>query len=209
MILRYFYNFLYHSFAWSYDLIARFVSGGEWFEWVNQILPFVTQKKNILEIGFGTGTLIREISNRGTKIFGIDESQNMIKITKNRFKPPQPAPSITRGDVVFLPFRNDSFDLILSTFPSEFIFSQEFHEELIRVLKSPGKFVALLAVSFNKRTFIDLFYRFLYKITMQSFSVDSIEKKLGLNTIIGNLKHEIITTEYKGRQLFFLIIEKF
>jgi len=185
------------------------VSGGEWFEWVYQILPFVTQQEMILEIGFGTGKLINKISNRGKKIFGIDESQSMIKITKNRFTTTQHSPIITRGDSSSLPFRNDSFDLILTTFPSEFVFSEKFHQELIRVLRSPGKFIALIAVSYNKRSFIDIFYRFIYMLTKQSFSIDSLEQKLSTIPWFGNIKHEITTIEYKGRQLFFLTIEKF
>jgi len=207
--LIYFYSNLYHSFAWSYDFIAKLVSGGEWFEWVSQTLPFVTPKDLVLEIGFGTGFLLKEISIRGSKTFGIDESQNMIGITKNRLRHDQTELRLTRGDSTSLPYKNNTFDLIISTFPSEYIFSQKFHEELIRVLKSKGKFISLLAVSFNKSSLLDLIYRFLYKITKQKFSIDEIEKKLGMDTSAVNIKQGIRMTEYKGRQLFFLFIEKF
>ena len=55
-LLAFFFRQLYHRFAWAYDLVAGFVSLGQWNNWIYEILPLISGTK-ILELGFGPGHL--------------------------------------------------------------------------------------------------------------------------------------------------------
>ncbi len=202
------YHHLYHTFAFAYDRIALFVSAGEWFDWVKQTLQFVDKKSIVLEIGFGTGILFDEITKLGNRIFGIDESQSMIRITKKKIYPKYGIPKIVRGNAKYLPYPPDSFDLIITTFPGEFVFDLPFHIEIERVLTSGGVFVSLLGVSFNKSTLLDLFYRSLNHISRNQMDFDNFKNYFKYSDKIENLKFDLVTQEYNKRSLYYLIIKK-
>ena len=69
-----------------------------------KILSFhdVNENTKILDVGTGTGRFV-EILRR--KVFGVDPSLNMLKITKNRIVP-------VNGVCENLPFKDKSFDLV-------------------------------------------------------------------------------------------------
>jgi len=202
------YHHLYHTFAFAYDRIALFVSAGEWFDWVKQTLQFVDKKSIVLEIGFGTGILFDEITKLGNRIFGIDESQSMIRLTKKKINPKYGNPKIVRGNAIYLPYPPESFDLIIATFPGEFVFDLLFQTEIERILTSGGVFVSLLGVSFNKSTFLDLFYRSLNLISHNQMNFDNFKKYFKYSNKFEKLKFDLISQEYNKRSLYFLIIKK-
>ena len=207
-LFKFFYKNLYHSFAFAYNRIALFVSAGEWFNWVKQTLQFVDKKSIVLEIGFGTGILYEEISKLGNMIFGIDESQNMIDITKKRILSIVGIPKIVRGNAKYLPYSNESFDLIIATFPSEFVFDSSFLAEIERVLIRGGMFVSLLSVSYNKSTFLDLFYRSLDQISRKKLGTGNFKNYFNNSEKFEKLKFDLISEEYNKRSLYFLTIKK-
>lgn len=207
-LFKIFYKNLYHSFAFAYNKIALLVSGGEWFDWVKQTLQYVDVRSIVLEIGFGTGILFEDISKLGNKIFGIDESQNMIDITKKRIIAVDGIPKIVRGNARNLPYSHDSFNLVIATFPSEFVFDLSFLAEIERVLTNGGMFVSLLGVSFNKSTFLDLFYKSLNYISRQKMGIDNFKKYFKNSDKFEKLKFDLISEEYNKRLLYFLTIKK-
>lgn len=207
-LFKFLYKSLYHSFAFAYNRIALLVSAGEWFDWVKQTLQFVDERSIVLEIGFGTGILFEDISKLGNKIFGIDESQNMIDITKKRIIGIDDIPKIVRGNAKNLPYSHKSFDLIIATFPSEFVFDLSFLAEIERVLTNGGLFVSLLGVSFNKSTFLDLFYKSLNYISRQKMGIDNFKKYFKNSDKFEKLKFDLISEEYNKRLLYFLTIKK-
>ena len=83
--LRIFFQLLYNTFAWSYDLVAAFVSLDRWNDWVRSVLPYLTGDR-ILEIGHGPGHLQRALAEGHPTglIVGLDLSRNMGKIAKRR-----------------------------------------------------------------------------------------------------------------------------
>jgi len=168
----------------------------------------VDEKSIVLEIGFGTGILFEEISKLGNKIFGIDESQNMIDITKKRILPLDGVPKIVRGIAKYLPYSHDSIDLIVATFPSEYVFDFSFLAEIERVLTRGGMFVSLLGVSFNKSTFLDIFYRSLNYISGHKMDKDNFKKYFKNTNGFEKLKIDLISREYNKRSLYFLTIKK-
>ena len=52
-------------------------------------------------------------------------------------------PSVIQGSAQHLPFSNDSFDTVVSTFPSEYIYDPDTIAEVARVLRPGGRFIVI------------------------------------------------------------------
>jgi ubiquinone/menaquinone biosynthesis C-methylase UbiE len=139
--MRAFFYLLYHPFAFLYDLVAATVSFGRWKDWVMAILPFVHGTR-ILELGHGPGHLQRVLRDRGLVPFGLDESAQMGRLTKRRLGMDA---KLTRGLAQSLPFPDRSFDTIVSTFPTDFIFDQQTLSGIKQCLSDGGRLLVLPA----------------------------------------------------------------
>jgi len=139
-------NHLYHSAAWAYDGVAMLVSLGHWFSWIDSVLPHVVGPR-VLEIGFGTGHLLRSLAEAGElHAFGVDESRQMAALARQRSRQAGIGLSaLARGLAQRLPFPAERFDSVISTFPSEYAWAPEALREIYRVLKPGGKLVILPA----------------------------------------------------------------
>jgi len=113
-----------------------------WFQWVYSVLPFL-DRGPVLELGFGTGKLLGELSNRGIDVFGIDRSMYMARLVRSRTPQKNGFPKLVNGGVQNLPFCNDSFLRIASTFPSPYILERQTWLEIWRVL-APGGLVVVV-----------------------------------------------------------------
>lgn len=171
-VLKVFFNLLYHSFSWTYDAVAFFVSLGRWQSWVKNALQFLEGTK-ILELGFGPGHLQIDLAINGYIPFGIDESMFMAKQTLRRFNhritrfnPACPS-RLVQGIAETLPFANDSFHSIVATFPTEFIFNTTTLTEIKRVLGPNGKLIVLLSAWPIAKNLIDKANLLLFRWTQQ------------------------------------------
>jgi|WetSurMetagenome_2_1015567.scaffolds.fasta_scaffold154350_3 ubiquinone/menaquinone biosynthesis C-methylase UbiE len=144
-ILRVIYDLLYHPFAWSYDLVAGFVSFGQWIGWVEAIIPLV-QGSKVLELGFGPGHLQMRLVLKGFQVYGLDESPQMTRQASRRLRRNGTAVNLVRGLSQNLPF-DSLFDTVVATFPSEYIFDPKTMGEISRVLLPEGRLIILLSVS--------------------------------------------------------------
>jgi ubiquinone/menaquinone biosynthesis C-methylase UbiE len=122
--------------------VAAFVSLGHWNNWAREIIPFV-HGTNVLELGFGPGHLQVEIIRRGLHVYGVDESSQMLRQASRRIRKKHLSANLARGLAQQLPFRI-SFDCVVATFPSEYIFTPGTIKEIYRVLVPGGKLVILL-----------------------------------------------------------------
>jgi ubiquinone/menaquinone biosynthesis C-methylase UbiE len=123
-----FFNHLYFSF--SNKKIANLINYGK--------------KISILDVGSGTGILIEQlVSKNNLKIYGLDLSPEMVKISKEKFSKNKNV-EITLGSAVKIPFKNKLFDYVTC--------SNSFHhhpnslqslKEMYRVLKPKGKVIIL------------------------------------------------------------------
>ncbi len=157
--MRVFFHLLYHPFAFAYDLVAAAVSFGQWKNWGRSIVPFI-EGTRILELGHGPGHLQRFLLNRKLDPVAIDESAPMGRLAKRRIGA---AHKLTRGLAQHLPYANDSFDAVISTFPTEYIFDPRTLSEVKRVLRNRGRLIVLPA-AWPKSGFL----RWLYKVTGES-----------------------------------------
>ena len=75
---------IFNNYAKYYDLIYKKKNYLRETKYIHNLLKFNKSKKNVLEIGCGTGEHAICLSKYNYKIFGIDMSNNMIKIAKSK-----------------------------------------------------------------------------------------------------------------------------
>jgi ubiquinone/menaquinone biosynthesis C-methylase UbiE len=76
-----------------------------------------------------------------------------------------PQINLTRGVSQSLPFSDESFDTIVATFPSEYIFDSKTVHEAQRVLVVEGRFVILPGTSLLGRGILDRLMALVFRIT--------------------------------------------
>jgi len=149
-LVRWAFTHFYREFAWSYDTVAWLVSRGLWARWVKAALPYL--KGRTLELGFGTGHLQQALAARQPHAtFGLDASPQMLALTRRRLQrnpPTQRRANLIQGQAQNLPFATASFETVLATFPSEYIFHPMTLAEIHRVLCSTGFLLLVDAASF-------------------------------------------------------------
>ena len=157
--MRIFFHLLYHPFAFAYDLVAATVSFGKWNDWVREILPFITGTR-ILELGHGPGHLQRILLDLNLDPVAMDESAQMGILAKRRLGNRH---KLARGLAQQLPFANNSFDCVVSTFPTDYIFHTQTLSEIRRCLSDRGRLI-VLPVAWPKSGFL----KWLYQVTGES-----------------------------------------
>ena len=119
-------------------------------------------KLKILDVGCGTGVLMRDLLKRGHDVVGIDLSTQMLIDSKksiNGFF--QINSSITNGDVEKLPFKDNTFDLITSIGVLEYLCSDDDGiNEMTRVVKNEGHIIASLPNLLKLQNLMDPYYYF-------------------------------------------------
>lgn len=96
--------------------------------------------KRILDIGCGTGNYSVRFANLGAHVTGIDSSEEMLSMAKNKTKDSILPIHFHKAEAESLPFEDDSFDLVISVNSLEFVNDQtSCFKESYRVLKKGGK----------------------------------------------------------------------
>jgi ubiquinone/menaquinone biosynthesis C-methylase UbiE len=199
--LRVFFDLLYHPFAFTYDLVAAVVSFGKWNDWVRSVIPFIGGTRT-LELGHGPGHLQLELTTRGFDSVAMDESAPMGRIAKRRLGSSK---KLTRAIAQKIPFASETFDTVISTFPSEYIFDPQTLTEAHRVLRSGGRFI-VLPVAFPTSGFL----KWLYKVTGESPAAldENLKEKISGHFIQAGFSVEIKTVEAKFSNLLIILADK-
>jgi ubiquinone/menaquinone biosynthesis C-methylase UbiE len=142
-LLRLFFRWLYHPLAFFYDWVAAAVSLGHWNDWGQAAVPFVKGTR-VLELGHGPGHLQSPLRSRGFWAVGLDESRQMgISAARRLRRTGYVEVNLVRSLAQSLPFPPESFDTLISTFPSEYFFERNTLMEAYRVLVQGGRLVVL------------------------------------------------------------------
>lgn len=161
--LKVFFHLLYHSFAWSYDLVAQVVSLGMWADWVLSVKAELPGQR-VLEIGHGTGWLQAALLEAGVEVYGLDKSRQMGALTKKR----APRSQLTRGASQAIPFPAEYFDQVAATFPSEYIYDPVSLAEISRVLIPGGMLVVVPLAWITGRKPLERLAAGLFRVTGQA-----------------------------------------
>jgi len=181
--LRRFYRLLYNEFAWTYDLVAWMVSFGQWKSWTRTVIPYVDNgNTRILELAQGPGHLLVAMARHGLNPVGIDLSPFMCRQASRTTRKSNVQVPIVRARAQALPFRNNSFDSSVATFPTEFILDPATLREVARVVREPpphvGGYSWQLAVvgwvRFDQSALASRFLSWLYRVTGQGEPVSGI-----------------------------------
>jgi len=126
----------YNLYSSAYEKNTAYLNSFE----KNIVLEFMGNLtgKKALDLGCGTGRLVKDLINSGAKVVGIDISDEMIKIMKNKF----PKVKSLVADSENLPFDDSSFDFVIASFFIVHLKNlTKTFDEIYRVLKDGGKFV--------------------------------------------------------------------
>jgi SAM-dependent methyltransferase len=85
--------------------------------------------QRVLDVGCGTGCFLRLVADRGGHAYGIDASQELLELARARV----PAADLRVGDMQFLPYADDCFDLVTG-FTSFF-----FADDMVEALREAGR----------------------------------------------------------------------
>jgi len=97
----------------------------------------------VLETGFGTGSLLIEMTQRGLDVIGMDPSWPMQQVTGRKASRTGVSPRRLCGVAQHLPFPAGSFANVLSTFPTNYISDPESLAGVHRILAPSGRWVIL------------------------------------------------------------------
>ena len=89
----------------------------------------ITPGQRVLDIGCGTGVFLRLVAERGAVPFGLDASQALLEIARERV----PEAELIVGEMEQLPYDNNTFDLVTG-FNSFF-----FAADLVAALREAGR----------------------------------------------------------------------
>ena len=206
--LRFFFRHFYHRFAWSYDFVAAFVSIGRWNDWIDCALPYI-EGRRVLEIGHGPGHLQERLQAQlPGMIVGLDESSQMGRLAKSRvLKAGYPNVKLTRAIAESLPFPESAFDVVVSTFPAEYIFEKQTMGEVRRVLCQGGRFIVLPAAWIAGRRMLDRSAAWLFRATNQapSFPPAALSERLRATFEDGGFTPEFQTVEIRSSVVLVVI----
>ncbi|MBI5953885.1 MAG: methyltransferase domain-containing protein [Chloroflexi bacterium] len=200
-LMRVFFDLLYHPFAFTYDLVAAAVSFGKWNDWVRSVIPFISGTR-ILELGHGPGHLQLALTTRGLDSVAMDESAPMGRIAKRRLGNSM---KLARAVTQKIPFADETFDSVISTFPSEYIFDPQTLTEAHRVLRSDGRLI-VLPVAFPASRFL----KWLYKITGESPAAlnEVLKERFKEPFTQAGFSVEVKTVELKSSILLIILADK-
>ena len=128
--------------------LYRFAStvpfAGQWRVWQRLVLTRI-HGHDLLELGCGLGDLLADMTEAGHTCLAVEQSPQMVaaaRQTLQRRKLGEKA-WVIQGSAQHLPFSNASFDTVVSTFPSEYIYDPNTIAEVERVLRPGGRLIVV------------------------------------------------------------------
>jgi ubiquinone/menaquinone biosynthesis methyltransferase len=143
---------LFSTIADRYDLITVLLSYGQDRRWKNRLVAMapVNAGSRALDLATGTGDLAYALHARGARVIGLDLTPRMIELAriKRPGAPPGSLPSFLVGDMMALPFPDESFDVVTTGYGIRNVPTiGPALAEIRRVLRPGG---TLLSLDFNR-----------------------------------------------------------
>jgi ubiquinone/menaquinone biosynthesis C-methylase UbiE len=119
----------------------------------------------VLDAGSGTGIVTMSLLDSGFKpkqVVALDLSFNSLRVSREQFaKKKRYAPiDVTQGNILTLPFAENTFDLVMTCGVLEYVNLDEGLRELSRVLKPSGKLVLLPVKAGIVGSMLEILYNF-------------------------------------------------
>jgi ubiquinone/menaquinone biosynthesis C-methylase UbiE len=182
--------------------LYRFASSvpfaGQWRVWQRLVLSRL-HGQDVLELGCGLGDLLADMSEAGFMCYAVEHSSQMVKATREtlRRRKLDKIATVIQGSAQHLPFSNDTFDTIVSTFPSEYIYDPDTIAEVERVLRPGGRFIVVEGANLLPIGFLQPFLVLLQTLVYGSASVFGPRKQRNLDEEIARNR----STRYSKRNI--------
>jgi ubiquinone/menaquinone biosynthesis C-methylase UbiE len=128
--------------AWTYDWVAAIVSLGRWKNWVLSVISDLPGPR-VLELGHGPGHLQVSLAQGHIIAFGLDQSRQMGRLARRNMLALELESRLVNGTAQFLPFRDQTFNQVVATFPTPYILERRTIEEILRVLIPGGGLIVV------------------------------------------------------------------
>ncbi|HEY6541147.1 MAG TPA: class I SAM-dependent methyltransferase [Ktedonobacteraceae bacterium] len=128
--------------------LYRFAStvpfAGQWRVWQRLVLPRL-RGHDVLELGCGLGDLLADMLAAGYHCQAVEHSPQMVAAARETLRHRKVGTNTTviQGSAQGLPFSDASFDTVVSTFPSEYIYESDTIAEVFRVLRPGGRLIVI------------------------------------------------------------------
>ena len=128
--------------------LYRFAStvpfAGQWRVWLRQAIPRITGH-DVLELGCGLGDLLLDMIEAGYNCRAVEHSPQMVAAARDALQRRKVGEKnwVIQGSAQRLPFSAVSFDTVVSTFPSEYIYDPATIAEVERVLRPGGRLIVI------------------------------------------------------------------
>jgi len=168
-LVKFGFRLLYNEMAFTYDTVSWIVSLGEWREWQRAALKHLNVKPGtcVLELAHGTGNLQIDLKAAGLKSVALDFSPYMGSITQQKLRRHNIEPRLVRARAQDLPFADTTFDAVVSTFPTNFVFDPKTIADVYRVLQPGGRFVCVPNGELSGDGVVQKVLEFAYRLTGQ------------------------------------------
>lgn len=121
----------------------------------------VKKGMKVLEIGCGTGEFSWQAISSGAYVTLLDISENSLEAARYRFKKNMKNIQFKKGDMENLPFKNESFDIVLCSGSLRYGDHEIVRNEIFRVLKNNSFFICIDSLDHNLIYKINRFIHFL------------------------------------------------
>jgi ubiquinone/menaquinone biosynthesis C-methylase UbiE len=115
----------------------------------------------VLDVGCGTGALLLNLHLAGYTAYGLDKSEDMIKICRKKFSYRALPITIFHSECTNIPLNNEAVDSVVATFPTDYILDEKCYKEIHRVLSNEGRLLILDEPYFIKKNPINYLFNFL------------------------------------------------
>jgi SAM-dependent methyltransferase len=142
-IRKWLFETLYRN-RYLYRFASTVPFAGQWRVWQRLVLSRI-RGMDVLELGCGLGDLQVDLRKASYQSKAIELSPQMVAAARDalrRHRLGDPA-NIIQGSAQSLPFGDASFDTVVSTFPSEYIYDPDTIAEGERVLRPGGRLIVV------------------------------------------------------------------
>jgi demethylmenaquinone methyltransferase/2-methoxy-6-polyprenyl-1,4-benzoquinol methylase len=133
---------IFEGLSGSYDRVlevATLMQDRYWKSWLLKTAA-VGSGERVLDVGCGTGVLEQRLpAASGPQVVGLDLTEEMLRLAQRKGIPT--LGSLCLGDAERLPFRDGSFDVVLSCYVVKYCDPETLASEAARVLRPGGRLV--------------------------------------------------------------------
>lgn len=120
--------------ASSYDNLVKIATFYQDNKWKKEIIKSVPEKSIVLDLACGTGILSDLLAKGENIVYGLDLTFQYLKVMQAK----RQYFNCVNGTAEILPYRNNSFDVIVSSYLPKYVNLNNLIEECRRVLKQNG-----------------------------------------------------------------------